>query len=96
MSSSRCRLKLILTMAIVSMLAGCAPMGARAPQNDGQAAATKPAGGACRASDGSTIADGTVVYRCAVPGQGVTQCPRYVCQKCDGGTLSGEYTCQLQ
>ncbi|WP_147297842.1 hypothetical protein [Trinickia dinghuensis] len=93
MSSNRWMKRLSMA-GIVAVVTACAPMGTSAPQAD-QGVVGKPAAAACQASDGSMVSDSTVVYKCAVPGQGVTGCARYTCQRCTNGTWGGEYTCRL-
>lgn len=93
MSSNR-GWKLLPLVGMSFLLAACAQMGGATSSADG-AAIAKPAGGACQSTDGP-VADGTIVAKCAVPGQGVTDCPRYLCRRCNGGTWGGEYTCRLR
>ncbi len=93
MFSNRC-LRLLWAVGIVFLVAACVQTGPQGSQA-AQTVATKPAGAACRASDG-VVANGTVVYHCAVPGQGVTGCPRYTCRRCNDGTWGSEYSCRLQ
>ena len=93
MFSNRC-LKRSLAAAIVSLAAACSQMGTPVSR-PGEGSAANPAG-ACQATDGSTVSEGTISYKCAVPGQGVANCPRYLCQRCTNGAWSGEYTCRLQ
>lgn len=88
-------LKRLLAVGIVFFFTACAQMGTPASQS-GEAGAAQPAGGACQAADGSLVSDGTVAAKCAVPGQGVTSCPRYTCRRCSNGAWSGEYTCRLR
>jgi len=92
MSSIRC-LKLLPVFGLVLAVAGCAHGESSASQPD-QTAVVKPAG-ACQAGDGGLVADGTIASRCAVPGTGVTDCPRYTCRRCNNGTWGGEYSCLL-
>lgn len=94
-SFSNRSLKLSLAAAIVSFVTACSQMGASA-SHPGEASAAQSTGAACQASDGSRVSDGTVVSKCAVPGQGISTCPRYTCRRCTNGVLSGEYTCRLQ
>ena len=92
MSSNRC-FKLLSIMGVLLMVAACSQMsGATAPAD--QTVTVKSAGGACQSAAGP-VADGTIASRCAMPGQGITNCPRYVCSRCTNGTWGGEYTCQL-
>lgn len=93
MSSVRC-LKLWSALGICTALAACAQVGGSAPQAS-QSAAVKPAG-SCQTPDGSLVADSTIVHRCAIPGQTVTGCPQYLCQRCNDGTWSNEYSCSLR
>lgn len=93
MSSNRC-LKRLSMMAGLLVLAACGQMpGAASPPD--QTAVARPSSGACQGDDGP-IADGTVVSKCVVSGQGITGCPRYVCRRCSNGTWSGEYSCRVQ
>lgn len=95
MSSNRC-LELLLTVASAFAMGACSQMGgAASPSSTNETAVTHSAGGACRSDDGPT-ADGTIVSKCAMPGQGLTSCPRYVCRRCANGKWSGEYTCRVQ
>lgn len=94
MSPNRCwKLLSIVVSAVV--MGACAQMASTAPSASNQTATAQPAGGACESDDGP-IADGTIVSKCAMPGQGVASCPRYVCRRCTNGKWSGEYTCRLQ
>lgn len=93
MFPNRC-LKRSLAAGAFSLFTACAQMGAPASQPR-EASAVRPAGAACQASDGSMVSDGTIAAKCAVPGQGVTTCPRYTCRRCSNGAWSGEYTCRV-
>jgi hypothetical protein len=93
MSSIRC-LKLLSVVGVLLVFAGCAHEEAPASQAE-QTAVVKPAG-ACQADDGGVVAEGTISSRCAVPGTGVTDCPRYLCKRCTSGAWGGEYTCLYQ
>ena len=84
-------LKRLLAAATIAFTAACSQMGPSASNTDA-AGAAKTTGAACRAPDGSMVSDSTVVYRCAVPGQGITSCPRYTCRRCTNGAWSGEYS----
>lgn len=92
MSSNRC-LKLLPVFGMLAVLAACVQAERPAAQPE-QMISAKPAG-ACQGDDGP-IADGTIVSKCALPGQGITDCPRYLCRKCNGGNWTGEYACRLQ
>jgi len=76
------------------VLVACAQMGGATSPAD-ETAIAKPVAGACQSADGP-VADGTIVSKCEVSGQGVTACPRYTCRRCNGGTWGGEYTCRLR
>jgi hypothetical protein len=78
----------------VGLAAGACAQGEKSAPPPDQIVKAKPAG-ACQGSDG-VVADNVVVYRCVVPGQGITSCPRYVCKRCNNGTWTGEYSCQLR
>ena len=93
MSLIRC-LKSLSALAVCCVLAACA-QDAGPPQQTAQTAVVKPAG-SCQTPDGSLVEDSTVVHRCAIPGQTVTGCPQYLCQRCNGGTWSNEYSCPLR
>jgi len=56
---------------------------------------SKPAGGACQTSNG-LVANGNVIYKCVLPGQGFINCPQYVCQQCNNGTFGGEHSCMVR
>lgn len=90
MSSIR-SLKLSLVFPLLFVVAGCAHEDSVSSQPT-QTAVVLPAG-ACQASDGGIVAEGTIVSRCAVPGTGITDCPRYICKRCTSGAWGGEYTC---
>lgn len=93
MSSNRC-VKLLSIIAGLLVLGACGQMpGAASPPD--QTVGARPAGGACQGDDGP-IADGTIVAKCVVSGQGMTGCPRYVCRRCGNGQWSGEYSCRVQ
>lgn len=93
MSSNRC-FKRLLAAGVVSVFTACSQMGTSSSQ-PGAPSAAPSAGSACQASDGSMVSDGTIAAKCAVPGQGVTTCPRYTCRRCSNGAWSGEYTCRV-
>lgn len=93
MSLNRCW-KLLPIVGVSVVLVACGQMGGATSRGD-ETVIAKPAGGACQSVDGP-VADGTIVSKCAVPGQGVTDCPRYTCRRCNGGTWGGEYTCRLR
>ncbi|WP_147426760.1 hypothetical protein [Trinickia fusca] len=95
MSSNRC-LKLLPVLGILAVLAACVQTERPAAQTGqtGQTMVAKPAG-SCQGDDGP-IADGTIVAKCALPGQGIVDCPQYLCRKCNGGNWTGEYACRLQ
>lgn len=94
MSSDR-GAKLFPVLGVLLMVAACSQMSGAASPDD-QAVAVKRAGGACQSDDGRTVADGTIVSKCAMPGQGIMNCPRYVCSRCTSGAWGGEYTCQMR
>ena len=94
MSSNRC-LKLLVTVASAFAMGACGQMGGAASPSAAHQTVAQPAGGACQSEDGP-IADGTIVSKCAMPGQGITSCPRYVCRRCTDGKWSGEYTCRVR
>jgi hypothetical protein len=56
---------------------------------------SKPTGGACPTSNG-LVTNGNIIYKCILPGQGFINCPQYVCQRCNNGTLGAEYSCMLR
>ena len=86
-------LKRLSALGACSVVVACAQMpGSQSPPEE--TAATKPAS-ACRAPDGGLVADNAIKYKCVLPGQGITDCQRYACQRCINGTWGGEYTCQL-
>jgi hypothetical protein len=93
MDSNRC-MKRLFAVGVLFVVTACAQTGTPA-SSSGEASAGQAASAACQASDGSSVSDGTVVSKCAVPGQGVTTCPRYTCRRCTNGAWSGEYTCRL-
>jgi hypothetical protein len=83
--------------AAIVAVAACAQVQGPTPQASQiqTTAAVKPSG-SCQTPDGSLVEDSTVVHRCAIPGQTVTGCPLYLCQRCNGGTWSNEYSCPLR
>jgi hypothetical protein len=95
MSSNRCWALLLIIASVFAMGACAQTGGAASPSPNNQTAVAQPAGGACQSEDGP-IADGTIVSKCAMPGQGITSCPRYICRRCTNGKWSGEYTCRVQ
>jgi hypothetical protein len=88
------RLTLLLALGIFSVIVGCVPV-EQPSSKANQTRVVVISGGACQGPNGP-VADGAVSYKCAVPGQNVAGCPRYVCQRCNNGTWGAEYSCQLQ
>ncbi|WP_322013082.1 hypothetical protein [Paraburkholderia sp. J12] len=89
----RC-LKLFAVIGLCAGAAACVHVeGSSAPP--AQSVVVKPAG-SCLTSNNDIVADSTVVHRCAIPGQSVTECPQYLCQRCTNGTWSNEYGCALR
>lgn len=96
MFSKRC-LKRLSILGLVLALAACtSPGGPAASQSAQSAQPSQPLAvrtdGACQTPSG-LVANGTVVSRCFIDGQGITSCPRYLCRRCTSGTLGEEYTC---
>lgn len=89
MSSYRC-LKLLTAVGICSFAAACVHVERSESQRDQAIVAKSP--GACRGAD-FVVADGTVMSKCAIPGQGVNDCSRYICQRCNNGTWGEQYPC---
>jgi hypothetical protein len=92
MFAMRC-LKLFAVIGLCAVAAACVHVEGSSPP-PARPVVVKPVS-SCLTPNHDIVADGTVVHRCALPGQTVTQCPQYLCQRCNNGTWTSEYTCRL-
>jgi hypothetical protein len=93
MSSIQCSKRLSI-LGLLLVVASCAHVEKSSSRPDNQTVVVNPAG-SCQGADGP-VADGTIVYRCAMPNKGLTNCPLYLCRRCNNGAWGGEYSCQLR